>query len=371
MKLPQNEQALLTRQLEQLARAVEDLLASGLTTTSAATRETFDVTFREASRLRLLRLASTLRAANEEIGRFVTQQPEFSGKRLAFFLNRAWLLARGLLRALAANDDAEWDRLLWTQPAVPVDRLEVVTLGVGKKVAKGSFCAFEFRLRRVDESSTGSSPSRLIWSCVFALKPGVDIPPEGFLQMPQKQKFKAAAFLEGRRLELTKVMVTPDGFGGGRVALTDASSVTLGEPFTEWQQFQAWSPQRLLDRVRQHETGPFDLEIELQDEVVLSDWELDAREPEPRDGQFIYPIRSGSLSFDGVVSAGVDGETLGKQLNALQTAKKRAPLFGLLHFERCRFILQPLSLLEANGPECITISKDKVDQAALLKTLKF
>ncbi len=394
MKLAAGDRTLLTRQLDELARAVEELLLSGLTTASAATRETFEITFREASRLRLLRLASTLRAANEEIGRFVAKQSEFSGKRLAFFLNRAWLLARGLLRALSADDDAEWDRLLWTQPAIPIERLEVVTLGVGKKVAKGSFCAFEFRLRVVTPTRSASEeaerdapsdpslarrvsegpdvPTRLVWSCVFPLKPGVEIPPEGFLQMPQKQKFKASVFLEGRTIALTNVMLTADDWGNGRVSLTDTSSVTVGsDKFSDWSRFADWSAESLLQRLQQHEPGPFDLEVELQEEVVLRDWNLAARMPEQRDGQFFYPVSAGSLAFDAVVSAGVDGQTLDKRLSDLVKAKSRPPLFGLLHFERCRFILQPLSVLSDNGPEFLTISNDKVDQAALLKTLKF
>lgn len=370
MKLAAGDRTILSRQLSDLARAVEELLLSGLTTASAATRETFEVTFREASRLRLLRLASTLRAANEEIGRFVGKQPEFSSRRLAFFLNRAWLLARGLLHAMSANDDAEWDRLLWTQPAKSVERLEVVTLGVGKKVAKGSFCAFEFRLRPLDNGS--DVPSRLVWSCVFPLKPGIEIPPEGFLQMPQKQKFKASVFLEGRTITLTNVMLTTDGWGGGRVSLTDTSSVTVGgEKFSEWSRFADWSAESLLKRLQQHEPGPFDLEVELQEEVVLRDWTLAARMPDQRDGQFVFPITDGSLAFDAVVSAGVDGQTLDKRLNDLVPQKSRPPLFGLLHFERCRLILQPLSLMSDNGPEFLTISNEKVDQAALLKTLKF
>lgn len=81
--------------LDKLAGAVEELLLTGLTTASQSTRQTLDVSFREASRLRLLRLSSTLRVANEELGRFTRNESEFSSKRLSFFLNRAWLLARG------------------------------------------------------------------------------------------------------------------------------------------------------------------------------------------------------------------------------------------------------------------------------------
>lgn len=367
MKLAAADQKLLSRQLGEVSRAIEELLLSGLTAASAATRETFEVTFREASRLRLLRLSATLRGANEEIGRFVTQQPEFSGKRLAFFLNRTWLLARGLSHAIASQNDTAWERLLGTPVTKPVERLQVVTLGVGKKMAKGSFCAFEFRLRALD----GDVPPKLIWSCVFPLKPGVEIPPEGFLQMPQKQKFKAAMFLERRVIELTNVMLAEDGLGGGRVTLTDNSTVIAGEAFRDWTRFGEWSIAPLLDRLRSYEPGPFDLEVELQDEVILRDWQLTARMPEEREGQFVYPVSSSSLTFDAVVSSGVDGRALDQRLAELLGKPSQPPLFGLLHFDRCRFVLQPLALLGDDGPELMTISNEKVDQAALLKTLKF
>lgn len=374
MTLSSSDRAILTTQLGQLAKAVEELLSAGLTTAGQSTRETLDVTFREASRLKLLRVASTLRAANEEIGRFVSKQPEFSARRLGFFLNRAWLLARGLLHALANNDDAEWDRLLWMPKQTAVDRIRIVTIGVSKKVAKGSFCAFEFRLRRID-SGTSASPAttatKLVWSCIFPMKPNVEIPPEAFLQLPQKQKFKAAAFLDGTEITLTKVMLSTDDWGNGRVTLTENTTVTTGSPLRDWQTFSDWSPGPLLHRIQQHETSPFDLEIELQDEIVLKDWSIAARLPHERDGQIVFPVTSGPLSFDAVVSSGPDGDALNKRLTDLINEKQPDPLFGLLHFDRCRLVLQPLSLLTDKGPELITISSEKVDKAALLKTLKF
>ena len=67
MSLVAADRQLLIRQLGELSRAVEELVLTGLTTASESTRQTLDVTIREASRLRLLRLAATLRAANEEI----------------------------------------------------------------------------------------------------------------------------------------------------------------------------------------------------------------------------------------------------------------------------------------------------------------
>src|SRR5262245_13865525 len=142
MKLAEADRKKLPNLLEQLRSAVEELLLSGLTTASDATRKILQIVFQEASRMRLLRLGSTLRAANDELGRFTRNESDFSRRRLIFFLNRAWLLSQGLARALSENDDAGLERLLWTPASVPVDRLDVVVLGVGKKVAAGAFVAF-------------------------------------------------------------------------------------------------------------------------------------------------------------------------------------------------------------------------------------
>ena len=46
-------------------------------------------------------------------------------------------------------------------------------------------------------------------------------------------------------------------------------------------------------------------------------------------------------------------------------------MFGLLHYEMCRLIFQPLTVFEQKGPVHMMISAEKVDRAALLKTLNF
>src|SRR5687768_14478039 len=104
MKLADATREKLPNLLDELCRAVEELLLSGLTTASESTRQTLNVSFREASRMRLLRLGSTLRVANEELGRYTRNDPEFSPRRLTFFLNRAWLLSHGLRRAIDRKD---------------------------------------------------------------------------------------------------------------------------------------------------------------------------------------------------------------------------------------------------------------------------
>src|SRR5581483_11305763 len=142
---PPAERPKLTLLLAQLGTAVEELFLSGLTTASDATRQTLTAAMQEAARFRLLRLGSTLRTATEELGRFTTHDPLFSRKRLIFFLSRAWLLSRGLAHALQTTDEKEYDRLTWSPTVQPVPKVEVVCLGVSKKVATGAFIAFEFR----------------------------------------------------------------------------------------------------------------------------------------------------------------------------------------------------------------------------------
>jgi hypothetical protein len=371
VKLSPNDRRKLLPMLDKLAESVEELLLSGLTTASEATRQALGVSFQEASRLGLLRLGSTLRAANEELGRFTRDETEFSRKRLSFFLNRAWLLSHGLSRALRENAESEFDRLLWTPASNPIERLEVVTLGVVKRVSARTFCAFEFRLRTVSLAGDMPEGHRLIWSCVFPLKACNEIPAEGFLHLPQKQKFDAALFLEGKSIVIERAAVALDGFGGGRVSLGDASTVTAGEPFTDWQRFQSWDAGAALERIREHKPGPLDLEVEMQEEVVLDDWQIGQPAQRAEQQQVVFPIVHGNTTFDAVVAQGPEGKALHTALQALRTKKARPPLFGLLHYEMCRLVLQPLATLGKNGPEQLMLSAEKIDRAALVKALKF
>jgi hypothetical protein len=369
MKLSQADRKKLLPVLDELAGSVEEMLLSGLTTASEATRRALGVTFQEASRLGLLRLGSTLRVANEELGRYTRNEADFSRKRLTFFLNRAWLLSRGLSRALREDDEAEFERLVWVPASNPVERLEVVTLGVAKRVAAGAFCAFEFRLRTVQPAGDLPAGQRLAWSCVFPIKPGVNIPAEGFLHLPHKQQFNANQFLEGRTMLIEQAAVALDGHGGGRISLGDQSKVTAGEPFADWGRFQTWDVAAAVERIRAHEPGPFELEVETQEEVVLDGWEIG--EPDERDGQTVFPVVYRETTLDAPVPRGIEGKALHEALKGLRKKKQRPPLFGLLHYEMCRLIVQPLVVFGDNGPEQLMLSKEKIDRAALLKLIKF
>ena len=155
MKLDQCDTKKLSVMLDQLANAIEELLLTGLTTASDATVQTLNISFQEASRAGLLRLGSTLRVACEELTRYTKEHPDFSAKRFCFFLNRSWLLSKGLSKAIKENDREEFERLTWNAPVTPVQQLEVVTLGVSKKYVPGAFCAFEFRMRSVAAADAG------------------------------------------------------------------------------------------------------------------------------------------------------------------------------------------------------------------------
>lgn len=367
MKLADADRKKLLALLEELGRAVEDLLLSGLTTASQATREALNVAFQEAARMRLLKLSSTLRIAGEELGRFTRNEPEFSGARLAFFLNRAWLLRQGLARALRAGDEPTFERLLWVPADQPVRRLEMVTLGVVKKVIRGAACTFEFRLRLLNAAEALPAGCPLRWSCVFPVKPGTNVPAEAYLHLPQKQKFKAAEFLDGKAMVIEQAAFAGDA-GGGRITLGEKSTVRAGDPFEDWQRFLAWDPQAARQRVQAHQVGPLDLEVEMQEEVAFQKWTLDEA-AERDDGRLVHPLTWGSGRFDAIVPAGEEGAALKKALADLRKRKRRPPLFGLMHYERCRLVLQPLTLFDKAGPKYLTLSEAKLNRAELLKVL--
>jgi hypothetical protein len=188
------------------------------------------------------------------------------------------------------------------------------------------------------------------------------------LNLPHKQKFKAIDFLATRVVTIEKAVVTQDE-SGSRITLTDASTVTPGEAFTDWDRFRSWDPAAALTRLRAHSPSPFDLDVEMQEEVVLEDWQLG--EPEKRaDGQVAYPVHLGAATLEGRVTPGAEGQALRKALEGLRKKKERPPLFALMHYERCRLVLQPLAVFGSKGPEHLTISDEKLDRAALLKALK-
>lgn len=371
MKLSSADKQKLVPLLNELAGAVEELLLTGLTTATENTRKTLNVSFQEASRMGLLRLGGTLRVANEELARFTNNQTDFSSKRLTFFLNRSWLLTQAMLKALKASDDEQFDKVMRTPSSAPVDKLEVVTLGVAKK-ATPSFCSFEFRLRTVSDAPNMPVGQRLIWSCVFPVKPGADVPAEAYLHLDQKQKFKPIALLEKNVLQFEKVAVALDG-GGGRISLNESSTVTTQDKFEDWQRFLSSNfLEPAIERIRSHKPGPFDLEVEMQEEVVLSEWSLgDAQKPATDHGPTIFPVTTPELAFKATVTPGVEGKDLHGNLMKQKDKKKRDPLFGVMHYDKCALMLQALTVIDEKGPEHLMLSKETFDKRTLLRALSF
>jgi hypothetical protein len=369
MKLEKADRGKLQAMLAQLAGAVEELLLSGLTTASEATRQTLNVAFQEASRLRLFRLSPALRAVNEELGRYTRNEADFSRKRLNVYLNRAWLLSHGLARAMRDGDEAECDRLLWVPTNEPVDRLEVVTLGVVKIVTPAS-AAFEFRMRTITPAGRIPAGHRLLWANVYPHKPGTDFPPEANLAMSYKQKFTPKLLLEGRTIVIEHAAVALDQFGGGRITLGDHSNVAAGGAFTEWERFQTWDPAAALRRIEDHSHSALDLDVEMQEEVVLHDWQI-GNVNERRDGEMVYSVISGPITFDALVSAGPEGAPLRKAMDGMRKKKRLPPLFGLLYYEKCRLVLRPLAVFGDQGPTQLSLSNEKVDVKAVLQKMKF
>ena len=348
--------------LDELADLIEGLVGSGLTTASKATLDKLGASFKEASRLKLLRLATSLRYVSDECSRFLAESEHFSVRRLAFFANRTWLLARGLREAIDESNHAAIARLLMTSTPQPVKSLTVAVIGVQKRALLDGSAAFEFRMRALGDQT----PAKLVWSCVFGARPNV--PPEAFLHLPQAQKFTPKLLLDGKKITITDCAVTADG----RVMLGPKSTVTAGPVFDKWADLVAWDRERAIARIREHAISPLDLEVELQEELIVTDYELGAAEPNPfRSEQQMMPLRAGGLELDAVISTGPDGEELRSGLGDLKKAKAKPPLYGLVHYEMARLVFQPLTALGPKGPQHLMISSEKIDLAALMKTLDF
>jgi hypothetical protein len=368
--VPDSEKQQLVSLIEELCKVVQELLLAGLTAASKSTVERFDVSFKEASRMKLLRLGSTLRIANEEINRFTTGSPQFSARRLTFFLSRAWILALAMRRAIEANDQESLDRLQVTPAAQPVEKLTVVTLGVAKRVVPGAFVSFDFRLRSIGAAGIVADREPVVWSCVFPLRKDLDLPSEAFLHLPQKQKFKPSVLLEKKVVEVTKCAVSAQAGGAARLVLGEASTVTSGETFDDWPALVGWDMARAAERLQRHRPTPMDLEIELQEEVFISDWQAgELRETE--EGYDLLPIEACFLPFEVRLDRGPSGVPLRGLMIKMAEKKRRPAIYGLAHYESCQVILQPLSTFGKNGIEYLTVSPDKISQAELVKAMKF
>lgn len=390
--------------LEDLQRAVEDLATTGLTQASAATRERIEVAFREASRLKIGRLAVALRYVSEEVKRWLDTDPDFSSRRLLLFLERAWILAHALARAIRADDLATVTRLLATATPTPVPgALDLVVLGVQKRVVRTTV-AFDFRMRIVGagpavapsspaatSATTGpASPAAaavdraVVWS--FVANRTADVPAEAWLHLPQPQGFAPKLLLEPRVLRVTQcALVDLDlalGAGGGaRLMLGPKATITTTAPYADWGRFARFDRPAIARRLRAAVPGPLDLEVELQEEVTLPLWAPGAR-VERGPGRPVIELHTPDLQLDVPVGT-PDTEDLAANLAELGKLAERAPLYGLLHVESCRLVFTPLAVIEPpgparkgkeptpGGPRPLMLSAAKVDLKQLMKTLHF
>ncbi|MEZ4295712.1 MAG: hypothetical protein R3B70_12100 [Polyangiaceae bacterium] len=342
---------------DELSRAVEDLVRTGLAGATSGTRAKIDASFREASGRKLLRLGASLRYVNEEVGRFLADDGTFSARRFALFLHRSWLLARGLAKGIREKNPRLLASVLLTAGASaprPVPWLEVVTMGVLKRSVSNAH-TFEFRLRVVAAADPSLVGRGLLWSLVFARKPTPggkpdNTPAEAYLQLPQPQKFAPKIFCEGARVKVSTCAVSLDDRGGGRLLLGPPSKAEKGAPYTDMDPFFRWDESMAnsaLDRVRTATPGPLDLAVELQEEVFLTGAQIADKPLRTSEGRHVHALTaSGALSFDALIADGPDGADL---LARLQKALKGSPssvLYGLCYYEAGRSLLWPLSVFQ-------------------------
>ena len=82
------------------------------------------------------------------------------------------------------------------------------------------------------------------------------------------------------------------------------------------------------------------------------------------------PVAAGGLTYHVLVGSGPEDSLLREAVSGWTTPQK-GPLFGVMHYEMCRLVLQPLTVFAADGPQALLLSKDSFDAAALVKALKF
>ena len=374
--LPAAEQKKLAALLDELARAIEDLVRTGLTSATQATRDKLDVSFKEASRMKLLRLGATLRYVNEEVGRFLAHSDAFSAKRFVFFTHRAWLLARGLGEALKEKNDRVIARLSGTgaRDPVPVRSLDVVTLGVFSRSVQNS-CTFDFRLRVIKADDPAHVGRSLVLGFVFGRK-SIDISAEAFLHLPQPQKYHPKIFTERNVLTVTGAAIALDDRGGGRLFIGPKGTVTQqSKSVPSWEPFLEWHMEAAFQRAQAHTPSPLELPNELQEEVMLADWTCQDNPARTTPERRIFTVRAHGLEFDAVVPVGAEGKTLAGHFE--KHSKRRpdpgkpcAALYGLVHYEHGRLVLSPLATVAADGPHHLMLTGEKINLTALLGSLQ-
>ncbi|MBD8528012.1 hypothetical protein [Pseudomarimonas arenosa] len=359
--------------LKQAADAVEEILLAGTTTASQSTQRSLAAAFEEVSRARFLRLGSTLRIVLEELKRLQTAPERFSGSRLAFFLDRAWLLARTSRRALETDDQALQARLTAGPANCPVNQMNLALLGVMKRHVPGAFSAFEFRLRLIEALEVDGARlepgTPMLYSLVFPARAGAEVPPEAFLTLQQKQGFRPTDLLQHKQIVLENAALSTAA--PWRIALGPESKLNLAAELDDWSAWVDWSPRAWLQKLKAHRPDPLELAVELNDEVLLRDWRLttpfEISEQPGRGPEQVATLAACGMHWTLRVDAAES-----HLLQAIETAQAGAEggpaLFAMAHVELGRAVLTPLSLLDAR-PAYITISEKQIDKAALVKAL--
>ena len=189
------------------------------------------------------------------------------------------------------------------------------------------------------------------------------------------------SLLSGRTAQAVEGTAVASGQGTPRLVLGPDSTVCEVDGAGGVEHFDDWDLAAARERLLAHQPGPLDLDVELQEEVVLRHWRLGRRQPERLGERHVYPLRGGGLELAAVVADGAEGEALGKALEGLRwprrgvKGKRRGseppPLYGLLHYELCRLVFQPLSLLDGDWPTHLMLGDNKLGARELLKALDF
>jgi hypothetical protein len=209
-----------------------------------------------------------------------------------------------------------------------------------------------------------------------------NVPAEAYLHLPQPQKFAPKILLDRAVYAIAECAISRGEPGGGvRLLLGPRSTVTAGKPFTGWAEHLQTDWGAIRARAAAHRPSPLELDVELQEAVVLRDWQVGAPRAEG-DDKIVYPIAADGRELvvmtargpgDAELVAALDGlRKQGKGKPGKGKARgKPGPLFGLLHYERCRLVLQPLAIFGDDGPTYLTISDDKISISSLVSSLDF
>ena len=133
-----------------------------------------------------------------------------------------------------------------------------------------------------------------------------------------------------------------------------------------------WDPAAAVARIRQREVSPFEVDVELQEEIVFNDYDFEGPQANQGNDRDVYRLTDRQIEFDVVVSRSSEGDTVREKLQTLLKKKSTRPtLFGLMHYASCRLVVQALTMVSSDGPDYLTISDKSVDRKALLAALKF